>query len=417
MKRNIHRKQIINFLMLLLCASLLTGTAFANETEVVELDREGINPLTSRCTLSDGRVLLVGYRVIGEEYVPRLVCLNGDRTVSWDYVGKAPDDGLFTNAAELQDGTIGVCFRRRGDLVLWFFTPDGKPAREEIVLPNKGNNTYVTNVTGSRLQLIYEELTKQGDSYSVDSFEAHLIDWDGNEIAPLEDFSLLFTGSPMIEVADGLVMSGTTHDGPVVIMKTDLQGNVLWKKPVSRVCPDTIYATAEYIIPTEDGGYLAVQAEHIPENGDEIGDYRTVLVKLDSEGNTLWTNSEAFGNITDVPNEVCAFGGKYAISFTHYADDFIGYTMDRARTVVWFDENGTSLGTVTIGISPENIETLESYIREQAEGRKLIPIWLDNTMISLQDGLWMNGIVCLMDETNDAIRESYTSILVKIPEP
>ena len=45
MKRNIHRKQIINFLMLLLCTSLLTGTSFAKETEIMELDREGLNLL------------------------------------------------------------------------------------------------------------------------------------------------------------------------------------------------------------------------------------------------------------------------------------------------------------------------------------------------------------------------------------
>lgn len=419
MKRNTHRKQIINFLMLLLCASLLTGTSFAKETEVVELDREGINLLPYSCTLSDGRVLLAGYRFSGESSsVPKLICLNQDRTVSWDYVGEADENGLFTLAAELQDGTIGACLRRSTGLALRFFTPDGKPAREEIVIPNKYDETDITNVTGSRLQLTHQKLTPTENGYYVDNFEAYLIDWDGNEIAALDEFSMLFTGNPMVDVEDGVLMSGSAKEGSI-ILKTDFQGNVLWKKTLKCVCPDTAYPTLRSIIPTEDGGYLAVQAELIPDDsGNVYGKYRNVLMKLDGEGNPLWTNSEVFANTTNILHEVTAFNGKYAASFICYADSYEGYTMDRGRKIIWFDGNGTGLGTAEMGMTPENVEILESYLREQAGVREFVPVWFDDNMFSLQDDLWMSGRVMLVDhETGEQIRDSFATILVKVPEP
>ena len=416
MKRNIHRKQIMNFLMLLLCTSLLTGTSFAKETEIMELDREGLNLLHYGCTLTDGRILLHGYRANGEKSAARLLCLNGDRTVSWDYTDGTADGGLFTDAAELQDGTIGVCFRRDGYMSLRFFTQDGKTARAEIVIPNKGSDTHVANVTGSRLQLIHEDRVPTGEGFRVENPEVHLIDWDGNEIAELDDYTMLFSGDPMIEEDDALVMGGYNESG-TFFMKTDLSGNVIWKKTLSCVCPETDFVTPEIIIRTGDGGYLAVQAEQIPTSG-VFAKYRNVLMKLDGDGNILWTNSEIFAGTTDLIGDVTAFGGKLAACFTHFGEDYRSYGIDRPRTIIWFDENGTGLGTAELSMSPEVNEMLEQYIREQTDRSELMPVGFGGSMVAMQDGLWMPDLICLVErDTGIPVPDSYAAVLFKVPEP
>ena len=96
----------------------------------------------------------------------------------------------------------------------------------------------------------------------------------------------------MIEEADGLVMNGyelQNFDASKAVRKTDLQGNLIWETRLECVWPDTTRADAERIIPAGDGGYIVLQVEPVQPEEDMEREYRGALVKLDRDGNILWT--------------------------------------------------------------------------------------------------------------------------------
>ena len=85
MKR--HFRTILYIIALGLCLAILAGTACA---EMTELSCGKVEYLNYRCTLPDGRLLLTG-GTRRDEYngnAAWIVCLNKDRTVSWEYISR-----------------------------------------------------------------------------------------------------------------------------------------------------------------------------------------------------------------------------------------------------------------------------------------------------------------------------------------
>ena len=211
------RKGIIRrALLLCLCVMLAVGCACAEKTEGVNLGKSGKNSLVYGTTLSDGRILLVGTRQAPGQDAGSgwLLCLNPDRTVSWEYTGDAADDECFDAAAELEDGTIGLMFGHtvehegtyKYEYALRFFTTDGKPTGKEVSIPFRGDGMIIRSATKSRLQMICTTiLTEAGENqYRSVRDDSYLIDWDGNEAAYLERFDLSYSNSDMIEEADAI---------------------------------------------------------------------------------------------------------------------------------------------------------------------------------------------------------------------
>ena len=274
MSKRIHHKQLISFLLLLLCAAMAANTAFA--AEAVNLGGDGKNALIYGTTLADGRILMVGSRTAPGQYAgsARMVCLNRDGTESWQYIDDTHDDGRFSYAAELTDGTIGLVFwcledGGKSGYKLRFFTADGKPTGKEVIIP-KGeyDDIIIQNVTKSRLQMICETLIREttDTGYRTVHYDNYLIDWDGNEIAQLDPFDVHTGFCSMIEEADGLVMTGYNLGDVELrasIRKTDLQGRILWETVLPQVWPNTSYTSPAQFIRTDDGGYIVLQQEHL----------------------------------------------------------------------------------------------------------------------------------------------------------
>ncbi len=421
MKRNIHRKQIINFLMLLLCTSLLTGTSFAKETEIVNISGDEDEILYYGTTLADGRILMVGDK---GEFGPddssaKLLCLNGDRTVSWEYAESTADGGKFTLAAELEDGTIGTVFwRRTGDgtegWILRFFTPDGKPAGKDITV-SADADISIGFATASRV-LVRKEYP---DGVPVFC----LMDWNGNVIKEIGNSDRYMNFGSMTEETDGLVFvefRQQDNDVRLFILKTDLRGEPLWETEMLPLWPDLPAGMTVATVPdfrhftkTEDGGYLGIQWEMF-ETQDGKYESKYALVKLDSEGRILWTNRETFENISGMCMAFAAADGKYAAWFRreHFGTD--GIRMSNPRTVVWFDENGTNLGTVELSMDPGDIDRLGQYAGMQM----VIPMAYENRLIPMQDGLWMSALISA-EGANENYRIQHDSFaaLIRIPEP
>ena len=436
MKTTNHKRTniLLRALLLCLCAALLAGTAFAESAEILDLGREGMDILFYETTLADGRILLRGFTAapgMGEEETSaRLLCLNRDRTVSWEYTDEACNGGRFDHAAELADGTIGVTFQRwqengYGDTTLRFFTPDGKPTGKEVSLPVNGH-TYIQNATASRLQMIHDiTLTTASEGvYESHRYENYLIDWDGKEIARNDDFFIHFSYCSMIEEPDGLVMTGEALDDKYFmgtipqIVKTDFQGNVLWKTDLPCIWPDTSWATPQFTIRTEDGGYLILQTETVPTGEDWKYLTRKALIRLDNNGEILWTCTEGFRDETEVCNGMAMVGGKIAALFVSYDSDVPAksYLLDKHRIIRWFDGNGKFLGITQLNLRPEYFEQLMQDARQRDEDGEWSPRLYCNAMIPMQDGFWMSANFDLWEEeTNTRDTDSYEAFLIKVP--
>lgn len=430
------RKGIIRqALLLCLCATLAAGCACAEKTEGVNLGKSGKNSLVYGTTLSDGRILLVGTRQAPGQDAGSgwLLCLNPDRTVSWEYTGDAADDECFDAAAELEDGTIGLMFGHtvehegtyKYEYALRFFTTDGKPTGKEVSIPFRGDEMVIQNATKSRLQMICTTiLTEAGENqYRSVREDSYLIDWDGNEAAYLERFDLSYSNSDMIEEADGLVMNGYNFQGQKfgkTARKTDLQGNLIWETRLECAWPDTTRADAERIIPAWDGGYIVLQMEPVQPKEDTDWEYRGALVKLDRDGNILWTRTEGFEEVIIGGGLLAMANGKIAVSVIHANKDGKTFRADIPRRIAWFDENGMFLGNVEMEFGTENFPQLKRPNEKPTFGIEESLNFYEDRIIPMEDGMWMLGGFYLAQAEKDGTWNNmayYNSGLFRIPEP
>ncbi len=430
MKRNNHPGKVIRILLLCLCAVLAMGCACAEKTEAVNLGGGRKELLRYGTTLADGRILLVGTREVPGQTESEgwLLCLNRDRTVSWEYTGDARDHGAFHCAAELEDGTIGLMFwhvvdGEKEEILLRFFTTDGKPTGKEVRIPFQGDGMIIQNATKSRLQMICTTiLTEAGENqYRTTSEDHYLIDWDGNEAVFLERFELGPYDGDMIEEADGLVMNGFAYelDFREEVRKTDLQGNLIWRTKLDCAWPDTIRADALRIIPAGDGGYIVLQVEPVQPGEDTEREYRGALVKLDRDGNILWTRTEGFEEAIIGGGLLAMANGKIAVSVIHADKDESTFRADTPRRIAWFDENGMFLGNVEMEFSTENFPGLVKFDGVLKDRKEDLLSFYEDRMIPMEDGLWMSGRFYVDKYDSNHIRclEEIYSGLFRIPEP
>ena len=428
------RKGIIRqALLLCLCATLAAGCACAEKTEGVNLGISGKNSLFYGTTLSDGRILLVGSHaeIDKNERFGRLLCLNPDRTVSWEYTGDTAEDEYFTCAAELEDGTIGLAFERvvnegttfKREYTLRFFTADGKPTGKKVSIPCRRDQADIQSATKSRIQLIDTEVITEAGAKEPRTMRDYnyLIDWDGNEIAFLEGFDVGDGIGDMIEETDGLVMNGYNFQGQKfgkTVRKTDLQGNLIWETWLECAWPDTAWTDAERIIPAGDGGYLVLQTEPVQPDGKEFWKARGALVKLDRDGNILWTCTEGFEEFVNMSALLATADGKTAVSI-HVGNDSGTYMADNPRKIAWFDENGKSLGTVEMEFGTENYPQLKRPSEKPTFGIEEVILFHEDRIIPMEDGLWMLGDFIVLQDEGDGIWNLayYNTGLFKIPEP
>ncbi len=422
---------ILRALLLCLCAMLAAGCACAEKTEGVDLGMGEKEFLYYGTTLSDGRILMVGAHGMngGTQISGRLLCLNPDRTVSWEYIGDDYSDGVFFRAAELEDGTIGLVFRPATEntdsaYILRFFTTDGKPTGKEISIPCRKDAVLIRNVTKSRLQLLdMEEIREAGENqYRSVHYDNYLIDWEGKEAAFLENFELGTADGDMIEEADGLVMNGYNfqeHKFGKTVRKTDLQGNRIWETGLECAWPDTTRADAERMIPAGDGGYFVLQTEPIQHEGDMEREYRCALVKLDRDGNVLWTRTEGFEEFMYGGGLLATAGGKIAVSFISIEKDGETCRLDNPRRIAWFDENGKFLGNAETVFSTENFPELKRIIETTADGAERMLRLFEDRIIPMEDGMWINGQIQVARAESDVLWSNvfFDASLFKVPEP
>ena len=406
---------------LLCCFCLLIPAEDANAEGIMELGVDGYDSLAYADTLSDGRILLCGAQSAPGSYKDssaKMLCLNADRTVSWEYLDTAADGGRFIYARELDDGTIGAVYCKlvdygwQDDLAFRFFTLDGEPAGKEPVIVDPDSDGIQISGIAKTCLTAYMSGDVEEDEF--------LLDWDGNRTGPLE----ISTSTPYhIEDTEGIILVGfgemSVEQTATYIAKVDSRGTMLWETELPAGWPQTSLPLNETVMQTKDGGYLVFEQMRAPSHRHGLYDFRSALVKLDESGNVLWTIRESFLESLDMSKGTALADGKGATVLFAYHENEMSERMDNPRTVIWFDEDGKSLGSAEMNFTPQDFAHLNGYIHQKAGREEWTPMLYAEWIIPMEDGLWMLANVALVKnpEIPIAVGDSYDAVLIRLPEP
>ena len=355
-------------LILILCLVMPAGASRAEGA--VELCCGNMDTyLDYEFLLPDGRALLSGI-IDGRERQLRLVCVNPDRTVSWEYVSEDHADYWCPYAALRRDGTIAVASRRfvgeTDDIVVKFLTPDGQQAADDTVIPTGGGSLWPDSISRSGVTL-----ERQVEVPGKDEWESRLevYDWDGNMVSGntvREETGEYFRE---IEEQDGLLLYGTDNrqgGRAKIVKKENREGKPVWETTVPPEWTDADWSTAISPVPAADGGYM-IQVLEMKNDPEEE---RCRIVKLDSQGSIRWSvqedreKGEHFGEMT-------VFNGKTAV---HIEGDEGYEKLETPRVFRWFDETGKDLGTTKLELKTEDFPGIQKYLEEHKDsGREMIP--------------------------------------------
>ena len=394
-------------LLLCLCAVMLTGSALAED--VADISGEGFDCMYYKCTLPDGRVILTGWKGTVGNYMDsraRILCLNPDMTVSWDYIDPSEGCCSFTWTALLKDGTLGVVFENSPyqtplEKKLVFFTLDGKPTGKEVALTEPGS--MVNKASASCVW--------QFDYPESGGLIEELLDWEGKAILRYEgDDKSPFSGmEEMFEEEDGLVFAGREKgiSGCARILKIDFQGNMIWDTVLPPESPEADRSGIHWCVRNEDGSYVALVSED--SNADAHGlsvysGYR--LVKFSPEGRVLWSNGEAFDRC---PGKwyggLAQYNGRFVVEM---ADPNLSSSKNLHTEFLWMDEEGNWLGTTEVNKTPEDFPRIAKEKKPSTLGI--------TSLIPTSGGLW--ALIDYEAEKSTHLKQMDTKddYLVKVPE-
>ena len=385
-------KKLLAILFLLSVSIFSCSACFADD--MVKIGGGGTGLLiyvNYQDTLPDGRMIFSGRGGADfERQRARLLCVNPDGAVSWEYVDQ--DEKEFYKVVVLEDGNIAV--RMKEKVVL--FTPDGKKTGREVI--PSGESVDNTQVISRGL------LKRYGEKNGFTEF----IDWDGN-------FRFRTDGAfyATLTEDDGLVMTGRDPGvgasfADAIIMKIDWQGNLLWKKILPSMTEERGEATdisdLDGCFRTSDGCYLAVHKQHVKDydHPNDFHDWReyTALIKFSADGEILWETQPETGRRFE---DVAEYEGKYCVSY------YSGLDIPGNSCYLWLDADGNELGTTVRSLNRQEIPG-EWY------GRLMRKMQME--MIPSKEGLWQN--IQIINENLTSAGDNYImsvqQMLVRVPE-
>ena len=410
-------------LLLWLCLILLSGTACAEE--LLELPFSQHESLYYWGTLPDGGLVLGGSKTSNnndKSSDARLVCLNADRTLRWEYTDTKKDGYQFVlHATVMQDGTIAAFEYTDSpwEEAVQFFTPKGKKARKTLNIPREKGLIY--SVAPSYL-IIYD-----ADSMDADScfkYWTAVYDYKGKEITRYDGHIMKDGYGYIVQDNDELVLYGydKLENSHAKIMKMDgLQDKTLWETVLDYLWSDTVSAELDYVLKTKDGGYIAkLKEERTVANADlRTYRWRDALVKFDEEGHVMWINRESFGDTDQRISGLYTYDGKIIAQCEPQNESGWGFD---PKVFLWFDETGKELGTTELALDPANLLRTGKYLPPENEGKDIAPLIDVAYLIPMQDGLWALADCSIWEKQADGeqidciIPDSEEYVMVKVPE-
>lgn len=395
-------------LLLCLCLALLAGSALANE--VVDISNEGYDCMYYACTLPDGRVIFSGCNGKPGHYMDskaRLLCLNPDTSVSWEYYLPQEGSCRFCSVTPMKDGTLCVYledapYQTPAEEKLMFFTTNGQPTGKEISLELKESSFYTVFAAGLLNQFYSSDESKE---------YIRMTDWDGNELFRINGPLPVMAGQ-IIEEEDGLVMFGRESvmgmNAAAKIVKIDFRGNILWENTLPFQMDQNEGAYLDDGIKTSDGCYLARLYERAPNSGSPDSKMKSVdaLVKFTSSGRVLWMSQSIDADQGYFYVVLAEHNGKYVMQGEHL-NRFA--SLDYPIRYLWFDSDGKVLGSKDMYIQKEDFPRLKKG--------KHINVYSSNALFAIGDELWGDYSGENEYATNhEKEMSSVDTVLIKVPE-
>ena len=389
-----------------LCLALLAGSALA--AELVNLGSEGNDCLYYKCSLPDGRFILAGSHAepgyYNERGKARLLCMNPDGTVSWEYIDPEGTAGMFYSTVVTDDGRICTVFedapyQDTQAMSLKFFSLDGQPEGKPVPLDFSFWSEYWLTSKG---------LLTESYNYRTNRCEyTEFIAWNGRTLFHVRGGVPIALGPDdgVIAEDDGLVLYGrepASAGSAAKIMKVDYDGNTVWENVLSL---ETDLGRAELSSgrKTQDGGYSAWMYECSGDN------YRYATVRFSRDGRVI-SRKEIFfdddGNReknTDIERMTECRG--------MYVDEVITGDISSPEYVfhyTWYDAEGNELGTTEVQIRKEDFPQF-------ANGRDVHSF--GGALIAAGDNLWK--ALGIWDETGDfeKTQASHEEYMFRVPMP
>ncbi len=374
--------------------------------------------LSYACTLPDGRVVLSGTesRYEEDEYSysldkARLVCLNPDGTVSWEYTGpeeKAYNHLWFDQAAVLKDGTIAIRHALEGQSIQ-FFSPDGNKLDKEM-------GPFDESMPHSAF-LRVERRNEKGESTGTE-----VLDWDGNPITRIMEEQFFGDSYRNWMQGDELVLygeTGTDKTHAKIVKMDGLTDKVLWEKVLDYQWQDTDSAFPSDMVKTEDGGYAMLVTESkfgATEDGDVC---RYAVVKLSLNGDVQWVYRD--------DNEYNGWGNGFNLYMHNGKPVMVAVEnnedgKDITISARWIDEEGKALGMTELAVKPEYFAVLGSMMNPTGDSLPRLLQVANDGVASTPDGLWVYlraYVGKYYADTNELVdvEGSDDTLLIRIPEP
>ena len=385
-------------LLLVLCVMICCAAACAESS--VSISAEGEDWMSYAFTLPDGRMIFTGSRgKVGnyQESKARLLCLNPDRTVSWEYWDPAEGHAHFRGAALLEDGTIGVVYvnspyQETEAIEIRKFSIEGKPIGNAIDLFRGGMTSgLVDDITSACIRMnVYTDDGKEQRGF---------LDWEGNLIFSFDRKKMIGVRSTFA-AGDGLVLAGNEIGGSsnAKIMKVDMQGNVIWETVLPLMLENGARAWIDQCVQTPDGGYLAwiIESDY---NSDQ---WAHALARFDQNGRKLWLNRESFD---DTPTIGCTHLIEYQGKAVMLVRD---HSLGLTQVFRWFDATGREIGATELTVSWENAG--------KSAKRNNVQVF-PQSLIIMQDGLWVLNDLRVGNDNVLKEMDSKDDILYRVPEP
>ncbi|WP_445722599.1 T9SS type A sorting domain-containing protein [Flavobacterium sp.] len=196
--------------------------------------------------------------------------------------------------------------------------------------------------------------------FSIISFgQAPTIEWQktyggsiqdyGNDAKQTSDGGYILIGDALS--TDGDFSDAIGYSTNARIIKTDAYGNILWQKDIG----GSEYDSAHKVITTIDGGYL-VACNTISNNGQVYGNHGLIdiwIVKLNSQGDILWSKTYGCNNYDGVSSIIQTSDGNYVfagnstaingdVTINHGYNDLWVVKINNTGSIIWQKSYGGS---------------------------------------------------------------------------
>ena len=322
--------------------------------EQINLSTPGADSLTPYA-LPDGRVIFsgnAGENGNNQSKKARLVCLNTDGTVAWDYFHPAEGLCKFSNVHLLPDGQLGVVFTNSQDqttveAAIYKFSLDGEVLAGPI------------SIFTERMLLL--DSTDACISYLVASPEGqiasyHFVDWDGQQLFQLPAESIMVGGFQTLSADDGVLLIGNETGFPALgkLMKLDLTGNIVWSQTLEPSLPNANHVNFSPVFPLRDDGFAVVLYEEVYDSSTPSAS-EGYLLRFDKEGSLLWKTSLQQNGIPEITMMDCIEYENCLVA----AED-LSFGTEQVWKYDWFDLNTGALIKRTEQAMPDGITNYRS---------------------------------------------------------